>query len=144
MLTDCDTARARNIDRGFTLARAVFEPARGGRPPLAYTVGLPTPAGRSRFELVTCGLLVAFSRRVLTRAARQLKEDALDPARGLELDRVIEENRVRLHRVQNTTHFTGVAPTVAFWQVLLPDGWGRFPGDLHYGDWPGQPPQPLL
>lgn len=115
----------------------------GKEPPFAYSSGLARRPGRV-YELACVGLAGPLAQVVIRRAADQLVRDLLDPGEGLELDQVVNGDRVRLRRVEDASRFSsnGTAPTDPFWQILLPDAWGRFPGDMHYS-WPAEA-QPLL
>jgi predicted Rdx family selenoprotein len=110
-------------------------------PPLTYTDGLAQRPGRA-YELAVTGLGYWLANNVLTAAAEQLADDCLDPAEGMELDRVLTRISVRLRRAQGNVPLPGIAPRARVWQVLTPDKWGHFPGDHHYS-LPGWP-QPLL
>lgn len=118
----------------------VFD-ADGDEPPFAYTVGLGARPGRA-YELASTGLPAELACSVLNNAAAQLVTDQLDPADGLELDDVLIGYTVRLRPVDDTSDFPamrallGEQPPV--WQVLWPDKWGRFPGDINHDDEPHQ------
>ncbi|MEU5181213.1 DUF4262 domain-containing protein [Streptomyces longwoodensis] len=113
----------------------------GTEPPLTFTCGLAHRPGRA-YELAVTGLGFWLALSILTKAAEQLVDDGLDPAEGMELDRVLNGRRVRLRRVLGHGVLPGVPTATRVWQVLTPDKWGRFPGDHHYDlpEWP----QPLL
>jgi hypothetical protein len=112
----------------------------GGLPPCTYSEGLATRPGRA-FELATTGLGCWLALHVIEKTGEQLTDDFLDPAEGLELDRVLNGGyRVRLRRVGDPAFLSLPADTVV-WQVLTPDKLGGFPGDLGYAE---QWPQPLL
>jgi hypothetical protein len=130
--------RARVPESNFTVV-AVHD-VDGKEPFFAYSVGLAWRPGRA-YELACVGLAGPLAQVVIRRAADQLGRDLLDPAEGLELDRVVNGDKVRLRRVEDTSRFSrrGTAPAEPFWQILLPDAWGLFPGDIHYAD-----SQPLL
>ncbi|MYX26817.1 DUF4262 domain-containing protein [Streptomyces sp. SID8381] len=104
----------------------------GKVPPYAYTVGRARRPGRA-YELACTGVAGPLAQIIIRRAADQLVRDLLDPAEGLELDEVVNGDRVRLHQVQDAARLRrdGAAPAVPFWQILLPDAWGLFPGDPH-------------
>ncbi|MFF4276196.1 DUF4262 domain-containing protein [Streptomyces sp. NPDC001536] len=106
----------------------------------AYSVGLALRPGRA-YELACTGLAGPLAQVVIRRAADQLVRDLLDPADGVELDQVVNGDKVRLRLAKDTSRFSdnGSAPTGPFWQILLPDAWSRFPGDLHYADSDSQP-----
>jgi hypothetical protein len=111
----------------------VYDPD-GDEPPFAYTFGLAARPGRA-YEMAAFGLSVRLAHGVIGCAAEQLTRDGIDPAEGLELDEVLAGGYiVRLRLVRDTTRFEGVAPSVPFWQVVVPDKWGHFPGDPHYCD----------
>jgi hypothetical protein len=124
----CPSSRAPETD--FTVV--VVHDMDGREPFYAYSVGLALRPGRP-YELACVGLAGPLAQVVIRRAAAQLVRDGLDPAEGLELDQVVNGDRVRLHLVQDSSRLSnnGTPPTGPFWQVLLPDAWGRFPGDLH-------------
>jgi hypothetical protein len=109
-------------------------------PPVTYTVGLAERPGRA-YEVAATGLGFWLALHVVEKAAEQLQDDALDPADGLVLDRVLNARPVRLRRVPEPATFHGLTPDTPVWQVLTPDKWHRFPGDKQYAElWP----QPLL
>ncbi|MBG7704857.1 DUF4262 domain-containing protein [Streptomyces sp. MC1] len=110
-------------------------------PPRTYTDGLAQRPGRA-YELAVTGLGYWLADSVLTAAAEQLTDDCLDPAEGMELDRVLNGFPVRLRLAQGAISLPGIAAGTPIWQVLTPDKWGRFPGDHHYAQSAG--PQPLL
>lgn len=114
----------------------------GKEPFYAYTVGLARHPGRA-YELACVGVAGPLAQVIIRRAAEQLGRDLLEPAEGLELDQVVNGDLVRLHRVRDTSRFSSnaAAPTGPFWQILLPDAFGRFPGDRLY---PHDDAQPLL
>ncbi|MGW0757110.1 DUF4262 domain-containing protein [Streptomyces sp. NPDC002814] len=106
----------------------------GDDPPFTYTLGLSARPGRA-YEMAAFGLPMRLALSVMGCAAEQLVRDGSDPAEGLELDEVLAGGYlVRLRLVRDTTRFEGVAPAVPFWQVVVPDKWGYFPGDPHYRD----------
>lgn len=111
-------------------------------PFFAYSVGLAQSPGDA-YELACVGLAGPLAQVVIRRAVDQLQRDRLAPAEHLELDQVVNGDLVRLHRVRDASRFSsnGTAPTDPFWQILLPDAWGRFPGDPLY---PHDDEQPLL
>lgn len=115
----------------------------GPSPLLMYTVGLPDRPTHP-YELATTGLNAELAAGIVRMVVRQLDDDGLQPAEGLELHRVLSGYAVRLHRVQSAEPFRGHAPDTPVWQVLVPDKWGRFPGDPHYTDYPDPHAQPLL
>ncbi|MFE1289698.1 DUF4262 domain-containing protein [Streptomyces sp. NPDC058751] len=105
----------------------------GDEPFYAYSVGLAQRPGRA-YELACVGVVGPLAQVIIRRAAEQLQRDLSEPAEHLELDQVVNGDPVRLHRVRDASRFSnnGPAPTCPFWQILLPDAWGRFPGDLLY------------
>jgi hypothetical protein len=123
-------------------ARLVFD-EEGPGPSRIYTAGLAKRPAHA-YELATTGLDPAMAYSVVCMAVKQLVDEHLVPAEGLPLVRVLLGRSVRLHRVQEPQPFRGHAPGTPVWQVLVPDKWGRFPGDPHYIDY--EPPfsQPLL
>lgn len=108
----------------------------------AYSVGLAQRPGLA-YELACVGVAGPLAQVIIRRAAEQLRRDLADPAEHLELDQVVNGDLVRLHRVRDARRFSsnGTAPTCPFWQILLPDAFGRFPGDPRY---PHDDAQPLL
>ncbi|MFG3132941.1 DUF4262 domain-containing protein [Streptomyces tendae] len=135
---------ARTFTRGFSHDVLWVFDADGVAPSFAYTVGLGARPGRA-YELACTTLPAETACTVLNNAAAQLVTDELDPVDGLELDDVLIGYTVRLRPVRNTSGFQGMRAHLGaqppVWQVLWPDKWGRFPGDVHYDD---EPRQPLL
>ncbi|WP_330335647.1 DUF4262 domain-containing protein (plasmid) [Streptomyces sp. NBC_00536] len=123
----------------------VFD-ATGPKPPFAYSAGLALRPGRA-YELSVTGLPGRLAQAVINGAAKQLVNDALDPAEGLELDEVLQGGYlVRLRRAEDTSdcpyaRVLGGAD-VPMWQILIPDKWGFYPGDSRYSDDPDA--QPLM
>lgn len=105
----------------------------GKEPYHAYSVGLSHRPGRT-YELACVGVAGLLAQVIIRRAAEQLRRDLADPAEHLELDQVVNGDLVRLHRVRDARRFSsnGAAPTCPYWQILLPDAFGRFPGDPRY------------
>lgn len=115
--------------------------ADGDDPPFAYTVGLGVRPGRA-YELACAALPAELACSVLNNAAAQLVTDLLDPVDGLELDDVLIGYTVRLRPVSDTSDFPGMRAALGaqppVWQVLWPDRWGRFPGDMNHDEVPHQ------